>query len=155
MTNLMLTMIGILLVAATGLMAVFYGGDAFNSSKYRIEAARLNNEGAQLQTAVANYKSRYGVHPANRGTHDQVVEELMTKRFLSDIPEGSTDQWIFDYPNGLIRSEVGPVDDQEAQAICREARAQQKLPEPEKVFKCDGTDHPNRALPANEPCCIF
>ena len=155
MTHLMLSMIGILLVAATALMVVFYGGDAFNSSQVRIEAARLNSEGAQLENAVSNYRARYGRHPANRGSHEQVLSELMSKKFLSDIPSGASDQWVFDYPNGLIRSNVGTVEDENARAICREARAQQDLPDPDNIYKCDGSDHPNRALPANEPCCIF
>jgi hypothetical protein len=154
-TNLILTVIGITLVAATGLMALFYGGDAFYSSQTRIEAARLMNEGSQLHQAVTNYRARYGRHPGDRGTHQQVLNDLVDKRFLAEIPDGARTPWVFDYPNGLIRSEVGPVGDAEAQAVCSEARARMELPNPEQIFRCDGSDHPNRSLPANEPCCIF
>ena len=155
MTNMILTIIGITLVAATVLMTVFYGGDAFYSSENRVEAARLVSEGSQLHQAVTSYKMRYGDHPANRGTHEQVLQELVNKRFLDDVPNGGIGPWRFDYPNGMIRSEVGDVNDEKARAVCAEARAQQKLEDPENIFKCDGSDHPNRVLPANEPCCIF
>lgn len=155
MTNLFLTTIGIVVTAAAALMVVFYGGDAFNSGQYKAEASRLTVEGAQIQQAISNYTIRYGKVPGNRGSSEAVAADLVSAKFLDTMPPGASQPWVIDYTNGLIRSDVGSTQDDEARQICKEARVQQKLPDPDTVYRCDGSDHPSGKLPSNEPCCVF
>lgn len=155
MTNMILTMIGILLAGVAALMVTFYGGDAFFGGKYKAEASRLTVEGAQIEQALSNYKARYGTRPASAGNSNDAFNELMSKKFLASAPPGSNQPWVIDYGNNIIRSDVGPKEENDAQRICQEARAQQKLPARDEPYMCDGSDHPSGILPANEPCCIF
>ena len=155
MTNLMLSTIGVLLAAAAVLMVTFYGGEAFFIGSQKAEASRLTVEGAQIEQAVTNFTIRYGRAPGNGGTHDEAMSELMSKKFLASAPRGGGEPGVIDYGTGLIRSDIGASDDEEAREICADARGQQNLPNPERVYRCDGSDHPSGALPANEPCCLF
>ena len=155
LTNLVLTTIGILVTAAAALMVVFYGGDAYYSGQAKSEASRLTVEGAQIQQAISNYTVRYGKVPGNRGDSDAVVSDLVSAKFLDAMPPGANSPWVIDYSNGMIWSDVGGVNDADARQICLEARRQQKLPEPDMVYSCDGSNHPAGALPSNEPCCTF
>ena len=155
MTNLMLSTIGVLLAAAAVLMVTFYGGDAFFSGSEKAEASRLTVEGAQIEQAVSNFTMRYGRAPGGGGTHEAAMSDLMSKNFLASAPRGGGEPWVIDYDNGLIRSDIGASDDETAREICAAARSQQNLPNPERVFRCDGSDHPSGGLPANEPCCLF
>lgn len=155
MTNLMLTTIGVLLAAAAVLMVTFYGGDAFFSGTQKAEASRLTVEGAQIEQAISNFTMRHGRAPGGAGDHDAVMDELVNERFLASMPRGGLEPWVIDYGNGLIRSDIGGADDEEAREICAAARGQQNLPNPERVYRCDGSDHPAGMLPADEPCCVF
>tara|TARA_Y100001968_G_scaffold316833_1_gene345142 strand:+ start:2892 stop:3374 length:483 start_codon:yes stop_codon:yes gene_type:complete len=155
LTNLVLTTIGILVTAAAALMVVFYGGDAYYSGQAKSEASRLTVEGAQIQQAISNYTVRYGKVPGNRGNSEAVARDLIDAKFLDAMPPGSNGPWVIDYSNRMIRSDVGSVNDEDARRICLEARRQQSLPEPDMVYRCDGSDHPGGSLPSNEPCCTF
>jgi len=154
-TNLMLSTIGVLLAAAAVLMITFYGGDAFYSGTEKAEASRLTVEGAQIEQAISNYTVRYGKAPGNGGSHEDAMADLVSKKFLASAPPGGGEPWVIDYGHGLIRSDIGSSDDDRARDICAAARTQQNLPNPERVYRCDGSDHPSGMLPANEPCCLF
>jgi len=154
MTTIILTMIGIILAAASVAFIYFYGGDAFFSGRVASEASRLTVEGAQVETAVSSFRIREGRIPGN-GSSDTAMNEVIGSRFLDQVPVGSNGPWIIDYDNGLIRADVGSVNESFAMDVCQEARSQQKLPFPDTVYMCDGSDHPDGRLPANEPCCRF
>ncbi len=158
MTTTIMTVIGILLAAAAATMVYFYGGDAFYEGKVKAEAARLTSEGSQIERAIDLYESRYGRAPANAGDSDSVMSEIMGKNFLDKSPEGSSQSspWVVDYVNKMIRSDLGPEDSADAQKVCRYARRMQKLPNPDMIYQCDGSDYPggNGFLPKNEICCI-
>ena len=151
----MLSTIGVLLAAAAVLMVTFYGGDAFFSGSEKAEASRLTVEGAQIEQAISSYTIRYGKAPGGGASHDAAMADLMSKKFLASAPRGGTQPWVIDYDNGLIRSDIGASDEDRAKDICAAARSQQNLPNPERVYRCDGSDHPSGMLPANEPCCVF
>lgn len=155
MTNMILGMIGILLAAAAALMTMFWGGDAFFSGSEKAEASRLTNEGAQIEQAISSYTARNGILPGAGGGSSDAESDLVSSKFLSHMPKGSAGSWIIDYPRQMVRSEVGDIADPKAQEICRTARQQQELPNPDKIYKCDGSDHPSGRLPVKEPCCVL
>jgi len=155
-TTIVLTTIGIILAAASALMIVWYGGTAFDQGKINADAARLVGEGAQIEKAEGLYRSQEGkrAYTANAANP---LQALIDRRYLVDKPLGDTGKWVVDYDNHMIRADVGAADDTRALMVCRAARRAQKLPQPDAVFKCDGSDypysHPDNTLPANEPCC--
>ena len=155
MTTIILTMIGILLAAASVTFLVFYGGDAFFDGKIRSEAARLSVEGGQIDQAVSSFVVREGRIPGDGTQPNTAMNEVIGEKFLSEAPIGANGPWLIDYENGLIRADLGSVNDERSNKICNEARSRQNLPNPGTLYMCDGTDHPAGYLPANEPCCKF
>lgn len=154
MTTIILTLIGIILAAASVAFVYFYGGAAFFTTNVASEAARLTVEGEQIHNAVISFNIREGRIPGD-GTADAAMNEVIQSRFLEQAPLGSTGPWVIDYENGIIRSDIGASDDQFANDVCLEARRLQNLPNEGIVYQCDGLDHPDGRLPANEPCCRF
>jgi hypothetical protein len=157
MTTVILTTIGILLASAAALMVAFYGGDAFTSSAVQADAARLVVEGDQILKAIDSYTMQEGRLPGDQAglSSDGVSTALMQKKFLSSMPKGYDNPWIIDYPNEMIRVDVGSATDEKAKAICVAARKQIKMADPETFYKCDGSDSPMGQLSAIEPCCIW
>ena len=157
MTTVILSIIGILLASSAALMVSFYGGDAFTKSSAQADAARLVVEGDQISKAIDSYTMQEGRLPGDRHGHSSVgvSNDLMEKKFLSSMPKGYDNPWIIDYPNAMIRVDVGSASDNKAKAICIAARKQIKMENPETVYKCDGTDSPLGKLNAREPCCIW
>ena len=154
MTTTILVTIGILIAAAAALMTVFYGGDAFNNGKTNAEAARLVVEGAQMERAVGAFVAQEGRRPGDGVTPALIEEELIRKRYLREVPLGARQPWVIDYDNRMIHADLGAVENKQAKDVCLAARRQLDLPEPNKVFRCDGSDY-GGALPSREPCCIF
>ena len=147
---------GIAIAAAAALMMVFYGGDVYFKYVNEAEAARLVGEGAQIEAAVQLYYQDHMKYPASRG--DGGIQTLVENHYLDSAPpgdpNGSKGEWIIDYDEGQIRSRAGDVDDPEAQRLCITARRQLKFANPEKIYRCDGSDHPDGVLSRLEPCCI-
>lgn len=158
MTKIILTVIGIAMVAVTSLVIIFYGGGALSEGEERAEASRLLNEGANLEHALELYYFAEGGYPASGGDSSAAVAELVGKEYLSSVPEGMRERidgdWAIDYSEGMIKASVGSETDEKAMGICREARRQLSLPDPEKVYLCDGSDSPGGVLSRIEPCCI-
>ncbi len=167
MTTIILVSIGVLLAAAAALMMFFYGGDAFNNSELRSEAARLVSEGAQVEYAATLYYHQEGNLPGREsdGSLDgeKALEDLLGKKYLTHMPVGSklinSSPWDMVYgTDGMIYTTIGAEADENAINVCKEARRQLGLPDPESVYQCDGSDypgsHPAGTLPDREPCCI-
>lgn len=174
MTTIILVAIGVLIAAVAAIMMIFYGGDAFSDSKQRADAARLVQESAQVEYAFDLYTRQEGQMPGldtagNPVSGLQAINDLKAKKYLSYAPLGMQDaisngtfdgNWAIDYNLGVIRSSLGPATingepNEDALGICREARKQLYLPEPEKVYKCDGSDVVGGGgLSSREPCCI-
>lgn len=157
MTTTILTIIGILLAAASVLMVNFYGGNAFNSSAERAEAARLVVEGDQIVKAIDSFSAQEGRLPgSNTGlTSNAVSTDLMQKKFLSRMPKGYTNEWTIDYTNKMVRVDVGAIADEKARGLCVAARKQLKMQNAETVYRCDGSDSPAGVFNTKEPCCVW
>lgn len=88
MFSLIITIISIALVAALALATLYYGGSAFNKGAAGAVAARLINEGQQVNGAVALYKADVGA-----GSTAVVVTDLaglVTNGYLSSVPADFT-----------------------------------------------------------------
>jgi hypothetical protein len=84
MFSLIITIISIALVAALALATLYYGGSAFNKGAAGAEAARLINEGQQINGAVALYRADFGA-----GSTAVVITDLaglVTGTYLSSVP---------------------------------------------------------------------
>jgi hypothetical protein len=84
MFSLIITIISIALVAALALATLYYGGSAFNRGSAGAEAARLINEGQQLNGAVAIAKA----DAAAGGSPVSTWDNLVTGGYLSQLPSG-------------------------------------------------------------------
>ncbi len=85
MFSLIITIISIALVAALALATLYYGGDAFNRGSAGAAAARLINEGQQVNGAVAIYKADLA---ASSVTAITTLTGLTTSspKYLSQVP---------------------------------------------------------------------
>lgn len=61
MFQLIVAVIAIALVAVLAIAAMYYGGDAFNSSSERALYAQYTNEGVQISSAIKVYEAQTGV----------------------------------------------------------------------------------------------
>lgn len=84
MFSLIITIISIALVAALALATLYYGGSAFNRGSAGAEAARLINEGQQVNGAVTIAKA----DAAAGGTTVTTWGGLKTGNYLSQLPSG-------------------------------------------------------------------
>lgn len=78
MFSLIITIISIALVAVLALATLYYGGDAFNRGSAGAEAARLINEGQQVNAAV----TMAGVDEATLSD----IDALVTGKYLAQVP---------------------------------------------------------------------
>lgn len=84
MFSLIITIISIALVAALALATLYYGGSAFNRGNDSAEAARLINEGQQVNGAVTIAKA----DAAAGGTAVTTWAGLISGNYLSQLPSG-------------------------------------------------------------------
>lgn len=82
MFSLIITIISIALVAALALATLYYGGSAFNRGSASAEAARLINEGQQVNGAVAIAQA----DAAAGGTVSATWGDLVTNQYMSQLP---------------------------------------------------------------------
>jgi hypothetical protein len=177
-TTIILVIVGVLLAGAAALFVIFYGGEAYNQSDAKAEAARLVNEGVMIQAAVQTFRAQEDRMPGLNGTGvdsvalwDLACPNGNGDRYLNQIPKG-TDKvaptfdcskrptaasqvdspWKIDYNYGIARSVVGSayVDGKESSAfaVCRAARKQLSLSG--DPLRCDAEGISNK-----EPCCIM
>jgi hypothetical protein len=81
MFSLLITIISIALVAALAVATIYYGGDVFKKGGAKAESARIMTGGAQINGAVETYKATQGKVP-------DTLNDLVTSKFLSSIPQG-------------------------------------------------------------------
>ena len=86
MFSLIITIISIALVAALALATLYYGGTAFNKGSTGATAARLINEGQQINGAVQILKADKAAN-AVTGTEPTTVTTL-APNYLSQVPAG-------------------------------------------------------------------
>ena len=78
MTNILLTIIGILLAAAAALMGLFYGGDAFSTGRSKSDVAALSGAGTTMASSALMYENEKNRAPSS-------VEDLVPE-FMPDVP---------------------------------------------------------------------
>jgi hypothetical protein len=84
MFSLIITIISIALVAALALATLYYGGSAFNKGAAGAVAARLINEGQQINGAVALYQADVGA--GSTAVVATTLADLVTAGYLSSVP---------------------------------------------------------------------
>lgn len=107
MFSLIITIISIALVAALALATLYYGGSAFNRGSAGAEAARLINEGQQVNGAVTIAKA----DAAAGGTPVTTWGGLQTGNYLSQLPSGL---------NLLPAGTIAPVTKAVSAEVCTE-----------------------------------
>lgn len=80
MTTIILTIIGILIAAASALMVAYYGGDAFSGGDIRARAAMFQNAGLNVVSAVRLYR-------AETGGPTPTIEQLISDGYLIKDPD--------------------------------------------------------------------
>ena len=84
MFSLIITIISIALVAALALATLYYGGSAFNKGAAGAVAARLINEGQQINGAVALYTADVG--SGSTTVVATTLADLASAGYLSSVP---------------------------------------------------------------------
>jgi len=82
MFSLIITIISIALVALLALATLYYGGNAFNRGSAGAQAARLINEGQQVNGAVALYKAD---RAAGNTSAAEKLSDLVSA-YMSQVP---------------------------------------------------------------------
>lgn len=86
MFSLIITIISIALVAALALATLYYGGSAFNRGSTGATAARLINEGQQINGAVQIAKADFASESIAAAVVD--VDGLVAGKYLAQLPSG-------------------------------------------------------------------
>jgi len=86
MSNLIVSVIAIALVAAMVLAATYYGGSSFNKYQAEARASKLLNEAEQIVGTVAYYRVVKSELPTSLA--QMTVTDASGTNFLSDVPEG-------------------------------------------------------------------
>jgi hypothetical protein len=102
MSNLLVTVIAIALIALSVAMGIFYGGTSWSKSTAKGTATTLVSQKEQLKTASTLWKSQHA------GQLVASLETLESDRFLSSIPEVKQKKWALNGNKLIIE-----VDDQE------------------------------------------
>ena len=83
MTNILLSMIGIILAALSALLIMDYGGSYFVASTAKADAASLTNAGQNVYAAYSMYADR---KPMPAPSMEALLTSASTKRMLSSVP---------------------------------------------------------------------
>ena len=86
MSNLIVSVIAIALVAAMVLAATYYGGASWNTYQAEARASKLLNEAEQIVGTVAYYRVVKNEMPST--LEQMTVTDSYGENFLSDVPEG-------------------------------------------------------------------
>jgi hypothetical protein len=81
MFSLIIAILSIALVAALAVATIYYGGPAYQKSQAQAQAARVLNEGLQLDASLTLYRNQTGMTAAT-------FEDVVSAGYLSSIPEG-------------------------------------------------------------------
>lgn len=90
MFSMIITIIAIALVAALALATIYYGKTYAAQGQAQAKTARLIQEGNQIAGALEVYRADHGDFPT--GTSEDIKNELLSKKYLTSIPEGD---WTF------------------------------------------------------------
>lgn len=101
MSNLIITLIAIALVAGTALVAMMTLGTTFTDTSGKTDFAKLQNDSNQIQVAANLYMAE------NQGKSPESVDQLVTDKYLKTNPQGLTDVIEIDGVNTNVNWEFG------------------------------------------------
>lgn len=108
MSNLIITVIAIVLTAVLVISGLYFGGDIFNPAKSQADAGKMLEAGNQIVAALNMYKLDNAEFPA-------AIEDL-EPFYLQQIPDGT---WLIG--NDIVYSQI-PGNSEQAYNACKEAR---------------------------------
>lgn len=152
MSNVIIGVIGVILFIGLAVAGTSWLGPMFMESRIEAEAVGYLNQTSQISHAIESYASDRGKLPVQSGR--EPIDILVAERYMKNKPEGGSSDWVYDgETQSLITPVAGAVD--QATKICVAARVRAEMPQPERVFKCDGSDAPNGVLSSKDPCCLM
>lgn len=109
------------------------------------------NQSGQIAEAIQRYARDNGLLPVAEGR--EPLDILLESRYMKTMPEGGESGWSLDEESYSLLTPVGGSKEH-ALEICVAARRKVGMPQPDKVFKCDGSDAPDGVLSVKDPCCL-
>jgi type II secretory pathway pseudopilin PulG len=110
MFSLIIAILAIILVALLAAATIYYGGDSFNKGSSKAKAAEILNQAEMIKGAFTAYKIEQGTIEINavdcnvdEDKFENCLEPLITKEYLSDIPQGA-EGWYIDNDKVLRRT---------------------------------------------------
>jgi len=110
MFSLIIAILAIILVALLAAATIYYGGDSFNKGNSKAKAAEILNQAELIKGAFTAYKIEQGTIEINavecnseENKFDNCLEPLVTKEYLTDIPQG-VEGWYIDNAKVLRRT---------------------------------------------------
>lgn len=110
MFSLIIAILAIILVALLAAATIYYGGDSFNKGNSKAKAAEILNQAELIKGAFTAYKIEQGTIEINsvycnvgEDKFDNCLEPLITKEYLTDIPQGAKG-WYIDNQKVLRRT---------------------------------------------------
>lgn len=110
MFSLIIAILAIILVALLAAATIYYGGDSFNKGNSKAKAAEILNQAELIKGAFTAYKIEQGTIEINQADcdtradkFDNCLEPLITKEYLTDIPQGAQG-WYIDNEKVLRRT---------------------------------------------------
>lgn len=110
MFSLIIAILAIILVALLAAATIYYGGDSFNKGNSKAKAAEILNQAELIKGAFTAYKIEQGTIEINQADcnvpqekYDNCLEPLITKEYLTDIPQGA-EGWYIDNSKVLRRT---------------------------------------------------
>lgn len=110
MFSLIIAILAIILVALLAAATIYYGGDSFNKGNSKAKAAEILNQAELIKGAFTAYKIEQGTIEINQAAcdssqnkFDDCLEPLITKEYLTDIPQGA-EGWYIDKDKVLRRT---------------------------------------------------
>lgn len=152
MSNVLVGIAAIILFIAGSLAMATFFGPKFMASRIDAQAVSYLSESSQISHAVESYASDNGGLPVEPGK--EPVEILVAENYLSDAPTGGASGWFLAEEDAAILATVEGSRER-ALDICAAARKKAGFPNPERVYQCDGSDHPNGILSVKDPCCLW
>lgn len=152
MSNVIIGVIGVILFIGLAVASATWLGPKLMNSRIEAEAVGYLNQTSQISQAIESYASDRGELPVKAG--HEPIDILVAEKYMKYKPQGGASGWVLD---GDAQSLITPVAGEVEQAtkVCVAARIKAQMPQPARVFKCDGSDAPGGALSPKDPCCLM
>lgn len=118
MFSLIITIISIALVAALALATLYYGGSAFNKGSDGATAARLINEGQQVNGAITILRADTAASGGTSAVADLAGLTTATPAYLTQVPATFDGTDAIPAVGGVLRSADAVTD-----GVCAEINA--------------------------------